>query len=61
MKVKKHYENGAVVVYAQEERKDGLPSISFCLVFDNEQQLRRLGECLTDLSRIGGNEVEIKA
>ena len=28
--------------------------------FKNEKQMRRAGECLIDLARIGGNEVEIK-
>ena len=27
--------------------------------FDNEQQMRRLGECLKDLARTGAKEVEI--
>ena len=27
--------------------------------FANEKQMRRAGECLIDLARIGGNEVEI--
>ena len=28
--------------------------------FKNEKQMRRAGQCLIDLARIGGNEVEIK-
>ena len=28
--------------------------------FANEKQMRRAGQCLIDLARIGGNEVEIK-
>lgn len=28
--------------------------------FANEKQMRRAGQCLVDLARIGGNEVEIK-
>lgn len=31
-----------------------------CIQFESETQMRRAGECLIDLARIGGNEVEIK-
>ena len=30
------------------------------ITFTSENQMRRAGECLIDLARIGGNEVEIK-
>ena len=30
------------------------------IAFKNEKQMRRAGQCLIDLARIGGNEVEIK-
>ena len=30
------------------------------ITFTSEKQMRRAGECLIDLARIGGNEVEIK-
>jgi hypothetical protein len=30
------------------------------IMFANDKQMRRAGECLIDLARIGGNEVEIK-
>ncbi len=53
MKAKKHYENGKVMVYCTEG------TMSTCLTFDDEKQMRRMGECLRDLARIGGNEVSI--
>ncbi len=54
MKATKHYENGKVFVYVQNDEgaKD-------CMVFGNEAEMRRLGQCLVDLARIGGNSVEI--
>lgn len=30
------------------------------IMFANDKQMRRAGQCLIDLARIGGNEVEIK-
>ena len=30
------------------------------ITFTSEKQMRRAGQCLIDLARIGGNEVEIK-
>ena len=53
MKVTKHYEQDHVILYASEgimvER----------IMLDDEQQMRRLGECLIDLARTGAKEVEI--
>lgn len=53
MKATKHYENGRIYVYVEEN------GVRDCIAFQNEQQMRRLGECLKDLARIGGNTVEI--
>lgn len=54
MKARKHYINGMVCVTIEEgEHFDGIS-------FDDEKQMRRAGQCLIDLARIGGNEVEIK-
>lgn len=54
MKAKKHYINGMVYVTIEEgEHFD-------CISFDDEKQIRRAGQCLIDLARIGGNVVEIK-
>jgi hypothetical protein len=54
MKARKHYINGMVCVTIEEgEHFDGIS-------FDDEKQMRRAGQCLVDLARIGGNEVEIK-
>lgn len=36
------------------------PEYSQGIRFTNEKQMRRAGQCLIDLARIGGNEVEIK-
>lgn len=54
MKATKHYEGGRIYVYVEED------DVTDCITFDSEQQMRRLGECLTDLARIGGGVVEIK-
>lgn len=53
MKARKHYENGGVMVYVSEG------DWSTCLTFENEQQMKRMGVCLTDLGRIGGMQVSI--
>ena len=54
MKATKHYEGGRVFVYITDDE------YNTCIPFDNEQQMRVVGECLKDLARIGGNTVEIK-
>ena len=54
MKVKKHYENGHVVIYASEG------SMSTCITLDSDEQVRRLGECLVDLHRTDGKQVVIE-
>lgn len=30
-----------------------------CITLDNEKQMRRLGDCLIDLDRTGGKQVQI--
>ena len=54
MKARKHYEGGRVYAYIV----DG--EYKTCIQFDSETQMRIAGQCLIDLARIGGNEVEIK-
>ena len=54
MKAGKYYEGGRVYAYIV----DG--EYKTCIQFDSETQMRRAGQCLIDLARIGGNEVEIK-
>ena len=54
MKVKKHYENDHVLIYASEG------SMSTCITLDSDEQVRRLGECLVDLHRTGGKQVIIE-
>lgn len=54
MKATKHYEAGRVFVYIEDEN-----GATDCISFSNEQQMRRLGECLIDLARIGGSTIEI--
>ena len=53
MKVKKHYEQGHVMLYVEEG------DMKTCITLDSEQQMRRLGECLIDLERTGSREVTI--
>ena len=53
MKVTKHYEKDFIILYASEG------SMVERIMLDNEQQMRRLGECLKDLYRTGAKEVEI--
>lgn len=55
MKCTKHYENGRIYVYFQDDN-----GVSDCVSFGSEHDMRRMGECLIDLYRTGGNEVEIK-
>ena len=54
MKARKHYINGMVCVTIDEGEHFDV------LFLDDEKQMRRAGQCLIDLARIGGNEVEIK-
>ncbi len=53
MKARKYYENDSVLVYVS----DG--EWNTCITLENEQQMKRLGQCLTDLARIGGDTVSI--
>ena len=53
MTVTKHYEQDHVILYVSEG------SMVERIMLDNEQQMRRLGECLIDLYRTGAKEVEI--
>lgn len=53
MKVTKHYEQDHVILYASEG------SMIERIMLDDDQQMRRLGECLKDLARTGAKEVEI--
>ena len=53
MKVTKHYEQGVIILYLIEG------DTSDRIVLDNDQQMRRLGECLIDLERTGAREVRI--
>lgn len=53
MKVTRHYEQDHVILYASEG------SMMERIMLDDDQQMRRLGECLKDLARTGAKEVEI--
>ena len=53
MKVTKHYEQDHVILYVSEG------SMVERILLADEQQMRRLGECLNDLARTGAKEVEI--
>lgn len=53
MIARKHFEGGRVFVYLTARR-------TTILSFESEDEMRRAGQCLIDLARIGGNEVEIK-
>jgi hypothetical protein len=54
MKVTKHYEQDHVVLYVTEG------DLQTCITLDSDQQMRRLGECLTDLYRTDSREVTIE-
>ena len=54
MKVTKHYEQDHVVIYVTEG------DLQTCITLDSDQQMRRLGECLTDLYRTDSREVTIE-
>ena len=53
MKVTKHYEQDHVILYVSEG------SMTERIMLDDEQQMRRLGDCLKDIARMGAKEVEI--
>ena len=54
MKVTKHYAKNHVVLYVTEG------DLQTCITLDSDQQMRRLGECLTDLYRTDSREVTIE-
>ena len=54
MKVTKHYADNHVVLYVIEG------DLQTCITLDSDQQMRRLGECLTDLYRTDSREVTIE-
>lgn len=54
MKVIKHYAEDHVVLYVTEG------DLQTCITLDSDQQMRRLGECLTDLYRTDSREVTIE-
>ena len=54
MKVPKHYADNHVVLYVTEG------DLQTCITLDSDQQMRRLGECLTDLYRTDSREVAIE-
>ena len=56
MKAVKHYEDNRVFVYLTRTST----SSTYVLAFDSDDEMRRAGQCLIDLARIGGNTVEIK-
>lgn len=53
MKVTKHYAEDHVVIYVTEG------DLQTCITLDSDQQMKRLGECLTDLYRTDSREVTI--
>ena len=53
MIAKKHFEGDRVFVYLTTRK-------TTILSFESEDEMRRAGQCLIDLARIGGNTVEIK-
>ena len=54
MKVTKHYVIDHVVLYVTEG------DLQTCITLDSDQQMKRLGECLTDLYRTDSREVTIE-
>ena len=56
MKATKHFEDGKIFVYLTRTST----SSTYVLAFDSEDEMRRAGQCLIDLARIGGKTVEIK-
>jgi hypothetical protein len=53
MTVMRYYEENHILLYVSEG------SMVERIMLDNDQQMRRLGECLKDLARTGAKEVEI--
>ena len=54
MKVTKYYENNLVKVVIEDRGAHQVVLLS-C-----DRDMKRLGDCLIDLERTGGNQVEIK-
>jgi hypothetical protein len=54
MKARKDYGHGRVLVSVECGDK------YYTIQFQGEKEMRMLGECLIDLARCGGKEVEIK-
>lgn len=54
MKVKKYYEGNLVKVVIEHLNSQQV------IYLNCDRDMKRLGECLIDLERTGGNEVEIK-
>lgn len=54
MRVTKHYEHDHVILYVEEG------DTQTCITLESDRQMQRLGECLLDLYRTDGREVEIK-
>jgi len=54
MKVKKYYEENLVKVVIEDRGSHQV------VLLGCDRDMKRLGECLIDLERTGGNEVEIK-
>lgn len=54
MRVTKHYEHDRVILYVEEG------DTQTCITLESDRQVKRLGECLLDLYRTDGREVEIK-
>ena len=54
MRVTKHYEHDHVMLYVEEG------DTKTCITLESDRQVQRLGECLLDLYRTDGREVEIK-
>ena len=55
MRVTKHYEHDRVILYVVEG------DTQTCITLESDRQVKRLGECLLDLYRTDGREVEIKS
>jgi hypothetical protein len=49
----RYYEENHILLYVSEG------SMVERIMLDNDQQMRRLGECLKDLARTGAKEVQI--
>ena len=54
MRVTKHYEHDRVMLYVVEG------DTQTCITLESDRQMQRLGECMLDLYRTDGREVEIK-